>query len=145
MKNSQDRILWDRMQSDKLALLQWAQQKKDDDCEGVKANAMHILYSFHMGGWCGVPRDTQKAKLYLEEAAKLGHAQAAYDFARDSMRDRSREAEIYIDIALKKIENKDNSFDLINHKQASMQKELESLKQVIAVVRNMPRAKLPIS
>ncbi len=143
MITNYDRMLWDRIQSDKFSLLKWAQENKDNDREGIKANVMHILYNFHMGGWCGVPRDHQIATLYLEEAAKLGHSQATYDFARDAMRDRPQDAERYIDTALTKID--DSSFDSINHKQSSMKNELEGLKKVIEVIRNMPRARLTIS
>lgn len=59
------------------------------------------------------------------------------------MRDRPQDAERYIDTALTKID--DSFFDSINHKQSSMKNELEGLKKVIEVVRNMPRARLPIS
>jgi len=134
---SANKVVWDRVQQDSISLLRWAEANKDSEFEGDKTNALYILYNYHTGGWCGVPQDSVIAKFYLEEAAKLGHAQAAHDFAREFMRDRPNDAEKYISKALSKIE--DSSFDFHTHKQKSMETELKELLHVISYIRNAPK------
>ncbi len=134
---SANKVMWDRAQQDSISLLRWAEANKDNESEGARANALHILYNYHMGGWCGASRDRDFANYCLEEAAKLGHTQAAYDFAREFMRDRSDDTEKYVQKALSKID--DSSFDFYTHKQKFMENELQGLLGVIAYMKKAPR------
>lgn len=141
---SADRVLWDRLDDDKRRLLRWAEEKKTSHIDGERANALHILYNYHMCGWCGLPQDPEFAKKCLKESANLGHAKAIYDFTRDVLcTAEMQQAKQYIHQAIESNKLDDASFDFsFNHyKQASMKQELKMLLQSIETISALPPIK----
>ena len=111
-QKSADRILWDRLDADKRKLLRWAQENQTSDIDGKKANALYILYNYHMCGWCGLPQDPVFSKKCLKESANLGLGKAIYDFTRDVLcTSEMIQAKQYIHQALKHNKLDDPSFD----------------------------------
>lgn len=144
LQASADRVLWDRLDSDKRRLLRWAEEKKTSHIDGERANALHVLYNYHMCGWCGLSQDPEFAKKCLKEAANLGHAKAIYDFTRDVLcTSEMEQAKQYIHQALKHNKLDDSSFDFSfnNYKQAAMKQALKELLQAIETISTLPPIK----
>ena len=140
LQESSDRMLWDRIENDKKRLLKWAKEKKTSCIDGEKANALHVLYNYYMGGWCGLPINIEIAKKCLKESAELGHAKAIYDFTRDALgTPEIQQAKIYICQALEQDKLSDTRFDFEfnNYKQGSMKQELEGLLNLIEATNSM--------
>lgn len=130
---SADQELWERTQNNSISRLVWARSNIGIENQGQRANALHILSTYNRYGWF-VKQNAELADKYLEDAARLGHAQACYDIAMRVLENKDIEkALIFVKLGLENIDRPDFDCDKTGHIQKHMKRKLEDLQIVCAI------------
>jgi TPR repeat protein len=126
------RQLIDAEKETSVAIYKWVDVAQNDLNLKIRSNAYYVLSYYYEFAWF-VPKDLDKARHFLEQAASLGHAEACYELARKFLLERANEegrALFWIHQGLSQVDDESFNCGRINYIQGSLKEDLEALKKI---------------